>query len=243
MEPLAPRPGKAYPRVMSILAKLTEALKSLRGPAPLFDASVYGDPLAAQVEWGPLAGGGSNFRTHKGVLVGPDRFEFRATAGLVLFAAVFAIIGGAMPLFFLVPMVTADTDSSPAKYLILLFPGIFLAASWFIWRYLGRPAVFDKREGWFWRGNSSPSEDPSVGTGKHACTLSDIRALQIVPERISSKNGSYTSWELNLILADASRRNVTDHGSETALFEDARTLAAFLSVPIWNQRDGFRLPT
>jgi hypothetical protein len=225
---------------MSILAKLAEALKSLHVPAPQFDPSVYGDPLAAQVDWAPLARGGSNFRTHKGVLVGPDRFEFRATAGLLVFAAVFALLGGGMPLFFLVPMLNADTDPSPAKYLILLFPGLFLAASLFIWKYLGRPAVFDKREGWFWRGNTSPAEDPSVSTDKHACALTDIRALQIIPERISSKNGSYTSWELNLILADASRRNVTDHGSETALFEDARTLATFLAVPLWNQHDGFR---
>lgn len=228
---------------MSILAKLTEALKSLRGPTPHFDASVYGDPLAAQVEWGPLAGGGSNFRTHKGVLVGPDRFEFRATVGLVLFAAVFAVIGGVVPLFFMVPMLSDNgIDSSPVQYLFLLFPGLFLVASWFIWRHFGRPAVFDKREGWFWRGNVSPSEDPSVGMGKNACALSDIRALQIIPERIRSKNGSYTSRELNLVLADASRRNVTDHGSESSLLEDARTLAAFLSVPIWSQRDGFRLP-
>jgi len=227
---------------MSILAKLAEALNALRAPAPHFDPSVYGDPLAAQVDWAPLARGGSNFRTHKAVQVEPDRIEFRATVGLLVFAGVFALIGGAVPLFVLVPLLTADPDPSPAKYLILLFPGLFLAAAWFIARYLGRPATFDRREGWFWKGRTSPSEDPSVGTGKNACLLSDIRALQIIPERVSSKNGSYTSWELNLVLADASRHNVTDHGSESALFEDARTLATFLSVPLWNQTDGFRPP-
>lgn len=223
---------------MGFLDNLRSALVASRANRPTFDPSVFGDPLAAKTEWSPLRGGGTNFRTHKGSLVEPDRFEFVATFGLYAFAGVFALIGGVAPLVLYFKLL--EQLHEPALHLLLLFPAIFLGASWFIGRHTGKPAVFDRREGWFWKGSTSPTEDPSVATGKDACSLSEIKALQIIPESLRSKNGSYTSWELNLVLSDGSRRNVVDHGSETALREDAAALATFLSVPLWNHSDGFR---
>lgn len=223
---------------MGLLDSLRSALTAYRSARPTFDPTVFGHPLAAKTEWSPLSGGGANFRTHKGSLVSPDRFEFVATIGLFAFAGVFALIGGIAPLVLYAKLL--ERNQEPALHLLLLFPAVFLGASWYIGRHLGRPVVFDRREGWFWKGRTSPSEDPSVGNGKNGCSLSEIKALQLLPESVRSKNGSYTSWELNLVLADGSRRNVVDHGSETSIREDAAALASFLSVPLWNLSDGFR---
>ncbi|MCB9495430.1 MAG: hypothetical protein H6686_00895 [Fibrobacteria bacterium] len=225
---------------MSILAKIQEAIRQASRAKPVFDPTFFGDPLAMKTDWGPLAGGGSNFRTHKGVLVRPDRYEFQATLGMRLFALVFGAVGGIFPLVFMIPDLRRDAADNPATLLILLFPAVFLGASWFLWSVLGRVSVFDKREGWYWKGSRAPSEDPSVGTGKHAVLLSDIRALQIIPEHVTSKNNSYTSWELNLVLADGSRRNVTDHGAGDDLIREARELGQFLSVPVWNRYDAIQ---
>ncbi len=53
-------------------------------------------------------------------------------------------------------------------------------------------------------------------------------------ERIRSKNGSYYSYEINLVLHNASRVNVIDHGNHQAVIEDAETLAQALGVPLWD---------
>ena len=42
------------------------------------------------------------------------------------------------------------------------------------------------------------------------------------------------SYELNVVLQDGSRRNVVDHGNLDALRADARELAMFLVVPLWD---------
>lgn len=223
---------------MAFLDKLRSALLARRANRPVFDPTLFGHPLAAKTEWSPMSGGGTNFRTHQGSLVSPDRFEFSATIGLYAFAGMFALIGGVAPLVLYAKLL--EQIHEPVLHVLLLFPAVFLGASWFIGRHMGKPVVFDRREGWFWKGRTSPSEDPSAGTGKEACIFSEIRALQIIPESLRSKNGFYTSWELNLVLSDGSRRNVVDHGSETAIREDSATLASFLSVPLWNHADGFR---
>jgi hypothetical protein len=223
---------------MAFLDNLRSTLQAYKASLPTFDPTVFGHPLAAKTEWSPLRGGGTNIRTHKGSLVSPDRFEFSPTIGLYAFAGVFALIGGVAPLVLYAKLL--EQIHEPVLHVLLLFPVVFLGSSWYIGRHLGRPVVFDRREGWFWKGRTSPSEDPSVGTGKDACSLSEIKALQLLPESVHSKNGSYTSWEINLVLSDGSRRNVVDHGSETAIREDAAALASFLSVPLWNHSDGFR---
>ena len=70
---------------------------------------------------------------------------------------------------------------------------------------------------------------------QHALThLSEVKAIQVLRERISSKNGSYYSYEINLVLADASRINVIDHGKHEAVIDDAELLATTLGVPLWD---------
>lgn len=59
-----------------------------------------------------------------------------------------------------------------------------------------------------------------------------MRALQVLTEHVSSDKGSYRSYELNLVLADGSRLNVTDHGKLDRIMNDAKALSEFLEVPL-----------
>ncbi|MBT4819108.1 MAG: hypothetical protein HON70_25600 [Lentisphaerae bacterium] len=89
-------------------------------------------------------------------------------------------------------------------------------------------------------------EGSSKGTGRNWAKLEDIHALQIISEycRIKSADTSgstsrtttraFFSHELNLVLEDAKRINVIDHGNLTKLRKDAQALAEFLEKPLWD---------
>ena len=50
----------------------------------------------------------------------------------------------------------------------------------------------------------------------------------------NTKNSSFTSYEINLILKDWSRINVIDHWNKNAILEDAKILWDFLRVRVWD---------
>jgi hypothetical protein len=96
-----------------------------------------------------------------------------------------------------------------------------------------KPIAFDIQLGYFWKGRNPPPYNFGVEP-KEALPLPRIHALQIVSERCSSSKSSFMSYELNLVLQDGSRRNVVDHGNLDGLRTDARELAIFLAVPLWD---------
>ncbi len=65
--------------------------------------------------------------------------------------------------------------------------------------------------------------------------FSTIAGLQLLPEAISSTNRvTYTSWELNLVLKDGSRLNVTDHAKVDQLRAEAAQLSRLIDCPVWD---------
>lgn len=238
---------------MSFLGRLSRAFNSLRSPKLVFDPSVFGDPLATEISWSPLAGGGTDSRTYEGVLVHPDRYEFRTskkmtTSGVLGTILLIAIATFAVVMLPLMAILDNDNPNGMPLSLLLLFvcfsiPIVLFFAwlIWYIWRDLRKSIVFDRSEGWYWKGPTPPSDTTAFRRGKNACRLAEIHALQILSEVVRhTKQGSFTSWELNLVLTDGTRLDVVDHGSESDLVADARTLATFLSVPIWNKADALR---
>jgi hypothetical protein len=63
----------------------------------------------------------------------------------------------------------------------------------------------------------------------------------LLREFVQGNKNSYDSYELNLVLRDGRRLNVIDHGTLHAIREDARILADYLGVSIWDAID-LRLP-
>jgi hypothetical protein len=222
-----------------VLKRFLKKLKALTTEAIPYDPSVLGDPLAERTDWAPAKGGGASFGTHKLVPVGSFRLEFRPTGGALAFYGVFLVAGVAT----LVGMsiVGFSGGASPladGRVLPLMVPTIvglvFTVAGGGMLRWGSAPIVFDKSRGAYWRGRVAPHEMSNRHGHKETADLDEIHALQLISERCTSKDSSYYSYELNLVLHDATRINVVDHGNKNALQEDAETLGAFLGIPIWD---------
>ncbi|MFH2204350.1 MAG: hypothetical protein ABIJ96_14630 [Elusimicrobiota bacterium] len=209
-------------------ALMAQLQKLVRTPTPV-DPKSFNDPLAERTQWTPAKGGGANFCTSKLHEAGPGRFEFRPTIGMKLFAMVFLLMGlGAVTLginlFFFVEAPGHDWGA----LIPVLVGAVFAAVGGGMLHANAKPLVFDRTRSLFYRGAAGAAPP------KDYIELSRIHALQLISERCTGKNSSYYSYELNLILDDASRVNVADHGDRERLREDAQTLASFLGKPIWD---------
>jgi hypothetical protein len=188
-----------------------------------------GDALASQTAWDPLARGGTSFRTRSLITAGPERLEFPATWGMRIFAAVFLGLGLVV---IAVGIGVSEEAGVGTTLAIFAFGVVFTAIAIGVWRSGTAPIVFDRKQGAFWRGRTPPA-GAGAAPADHA-PLANIGALQIIEERLSAKGGSFRSYELNLVLRDARRVNVLDHGDYAALRRDADTLSAFLGCPAWD---------
>ncbi len=211
--------------------KLVNALKARAKPA--YDPSVLNDRVAMLTEWSPLVRGGANFKTHKLVQVYQSRYEFRAGLGMKAFSAVFSLMG----LFFALMAGGAGIFQKDFPIAVALFMSLFGLVFVFIgiaiyWTS-SSPRVFDKEAGFYWKGRTEPNL--MINPEYQNCTkLTEIHAVQLISEYVSGNKSSYTSYELNLVLKDGRRINVTDHGNYESVKRDAETIAGFLNIPVWN---------
>ena len=200
------------------------------------------DPVAQKVAWEPLVPGGTNFCTHTLKSITPKRMQFKATMGALLFGWAFFLAGlGTMGLSIWSKVDgTYSTSTEFPFWVVALVATVFLGFGCLMLWSLTQPIVFDKGTGVFRRGFSSPSRQQA--RGRNDCApLEDIHALQIVTEVIKTvgegRSKTYSSYELNLVLNDASRINVVDHGNQTQMMQDSDSLAKFLNVPLWRDSD------
>ena len=153
------------------------------------DPSRFNDPVSLKTEWTPARGGGANFKTHVLVETGPQRLEFRASAGARLFYGVFLLIGLA---------VMASGLARPSRGMVICFPigfgFLFAVLGGALLYYGARPAVFDLRKGLYWKGRRGPERGFRVRSlPEGAVGLRQVHALQLVSEWISGNKSSYTS--------------------------------------------------
>lgn len=218
-----------------MLNKIKKILKKVGQWKPEFDPSIFKDDLALKTEWNPLKGGGSNFRTHKLVSIDYTRIEFKSTVGAKIFSLIFIVVGLAVPVF-----LGRETIQNTGGlfysdfYFALLFGVIFFGAGSFMFYSFAKPVIFDKTKGMYWKGWKAPKRYLAKGDEGNSSRIGNIHALQIIPELIRSDNKSYVSYELNLVMKDASRMNVVDHGDPIRICDDAKKLSEFLGVPVWD---------
>ena len=86
----------------------------------------------------------------------------------------------------------------------------------------------------YYQSYKKPVRGSKASEHKKWIALHTISALQIIKERIQTKNSSYKSYELNIVMEDGKRFNVIDHGNYEAVKADAKTIADFLGVPYWD---------
>jgi hypothetical protein len=205
--------------------------------AVAYDPSQLGDELATRTEWGPAKRGGASFGTHRLVDAGPRRVEFRATKGALAFYAVFAVMG-LMALVIFPAAAFASMGLQWRTLLFLILPlvvgSVFVAVGGAMWYHGSAPIVFDKQRGEYWKGRVAPAEAANRHQIKERFELDRIHALQLISEFCRGNDSSYYSYELNLVLDDATRLNVVDHGNRGELRHDAEELAKFLGRPLWD---------
>ena len=123
--------------------------------------------------------------------------------------------------FFLIPV-----------FLLFLGAGIFIYRSWKTQR------IFDKRLGYYWRGSPRANAN-DIQQFREFCPLKNVRAIQVLRECCDTPGNesgttAFYSYEINLVLKDKSRVNVVDHGNVVLAQKDAKTLADFLDVVLWD---------
>lgn len=219
-----------FDKLREMKEQLTNAGNAIR-----FDPSHFNDPLAEQIRWTPLKGGGSNFRTHKLFEEGGNRVGFKPTIGARIFSLIFILLGVGIPIGVGYGSIQEGVGLMQFEMLfVMLFGLIFFGVGSYIFYSYSKPIVFDKISGLYWKGFKQPERSVSRKSLKNGVRINDIYALQIIEEYISGDKKNYYSYELNLVLGNGDRVNVIDHGNRQKLRSDADVLSKFLGKPVWD---------
>lgn len=205
-----------------------EQMESIRGRESSFDPSLLGDPVATKTGWDSVGSGYTNIATHKLIEVTPQRLEFRSTIKAYVASAAFLLIG--MCLF-------GHAIKSSSS---LLFGVIFFGIGVLMMYFGSIPFVFDKREGYLWKGRKKPQSDAvEEHSPRKIALIDEVHAIQLLHELVKTHSQTTgtkyrDTYELNIVIGDGSRVNVVRHGDKESLLKDAARLSAFLGKPIWN---------
>jgi len=218
-----------------MLKELVEKLKKLSREHVPFDGARFNDPMATKTEWTPAKGGGANFKTHKLVQLNTNRIVFRSSIGARLFYSLFLFFGLVFPILFVYKdFFNGNFNFSLETIFPIIFGLLFTSIGGLLLYFGTRPIVFEKGNGYYWKGRKNPETVYNINDLKICTKLKDIYALQIISEYVRGNKSSYYSYELNLILNDASRLNVIDHGKLEKIRKDAEKLSQFLEKPVWD---------
>lgn len=183
------------------------------------DPKIFNDEIAVKTEWTPLKIGGASFSTNRMVKTTEFQLEFKINLGFKLLCCVLISIG-----FFAIMVAIFKKISPvfPGDWELAIIPGLvfFLVGSGLL--YFGtRPISFNRRSRYFLNH-------------KKKVSLEQVHALQILKENVRGNKSSFLSYELNLILKDATRVNVIDHGNYQQIKNESAQLGIFLGVPVWD---------
>ncbi|MCF6288594.1 MAG: hypothetical protein L3J53_05080 [Proteobacteria bacterium] len=190
----------------------------------------FDDPVAKNTDWFPAKSGGIIFKTHNLHKISGSVYRFQLSTGGKLFIGIFAIIG----LIVAIVGVSMIFSSNTGGFFPLVFGVIFSTAAYVMYKTIGQAVVFDRTMGLVWVGHKTPKLSGEQKSKQNLIYFNDIYAIQILFERVRANKSNYTSYEINLILKDATRFNVIDHGNYTQIILDAETLSEFLGKPIWD---------
>ncbi len=219
---------------MTVFGKIQDKIDELiEGPTE-FNPFAIDDAMASEVDWKPLNKGGTSFGTHRVKVVESARLEIRPTLMAHIFPMIF-IAGGAISVAtFLAAAGSYESIDFQKNWLWLLIGSVFSIVGIVLYFKLTEKKNFDLEAGYYWSGDKSPREvfDPNRGSGY--VQLIEIHAIQLLKELVRDNDGSFKSYELNLILKDKTRINVIDHGGLQSIRKDAETIGKFLGVPVWD---------
>lgn len=232
----------------------------------------FNDPVALQTKWLPMERGGARFITHNLVKTAPDRMELKASLGSKVTALFIIILGFGMALplllsnLFKISLLFVGIfifhsseflkTSSNLSFTLLFFDLfgsvfslvglIFSVAGGYLWYDFTTPIVFDKRQGFFFKGREKTSQIMNANSSRYKVKLKDVYAIQLISKRViheytsenynkyETKYTSFVSYELNLVSRWGERIYVIGHGNLAKIREQARMIAEFLDKPVWD---------
>ena len=213
---------------------MLKRLLEQRRSSEIGDPAQFNDPVAEQTSWEPLVGGGANFQTQRVERKGPGEMQIVATLGLKFFLGIFILTGLGLTIGFSYKFIAAGEVRNFKEVIPLLVGVLFASLGIGSYWSMTRKLVLDRARGTLTRGGNPVTPKDTVGIKGAPPTLASAHALQIVSEYCSGNKSSYYSYELNLVLADASRINLMDHGSLEQIRADGKQLSEFLGVPLWD---------
>ncbi|MCF6269552.1 MAG: hypothetical protein L3J41_07570 [Melioribacteraceae bacterium] len=187
--------------------------------------------FAESVSWEPLRKGGASFKTHNLTQINSNRIEFQTSLGAKIVYFIFTLFGVAMSIAFYYFKIV---DIEISSFFPMLIGAAFAVGGGMLYYFGTVPIVFDKGNGFFWRGRKNPENTIGGSNLKNSTKLTNICAIQIISEYVKNSNNAFDSFELNLILTDSQRLNVIDHSNLKQIRLDAKVLSEFLDIPVWD---------
>lgn len=236
---------------MSILKQFGEVVKSMGdNPERNYKVEIPDHPLAQKTSWANNKHGGKHKQKFSlgynsdGTLL-TTKLDFRR-----IIAGIFLVIFGGTFVYAGVTDKGVDIDWAPIIIgAIIVLAGLVAILAFF--KNFGS-ITFDKGKGQ-WRQDECPEKNPPSELGENKdrddmlCGFTkDIGAVQVLNEwvrttktRTDRDGNSYTvddshsSYELNLVFSDGSRKTLQDSRHFNLVANNAQLLAEYLGVPVW----------
>lgn len=178
------------------------------------------------IETGPLhSDHGASFSTHTLVTDHHKTLRFKPSFLGSLFPLLFKCLGVLGLIYGVFPVFTSDGFT---LFVIVLAGVSFACIGIWMEKSIARERVFhlDRQEVEF------PSNPTSLSTETKIVKFGEVYALQIVQKTVHGDETNFKSFELNLVLKDASRWNIMDHGGGEQLLREAQQIAQYLGCKI-----------
>ncbi len=204
--------------------------------------SSINDSIVKNSSFQPLKWWWSNFKTHKLIIDTYWNIIFKVwTLFPTIFVWIFSIPIVITLIIFFSYIISNFNNLNTTELINYVFP-ILLFSSFsipigIIFYFLFVSKIFDFQNWYYYNLRYQKNIYSLLNNEKYKnkiIAINQIHALQIIKERVQSKNSSYYSYELNLILKDSNRMNVIDHGNLETIRQNAEQLANRLWVKIWD---------
>lgn len=203
-------------------------MNSIRGTLNTSSASSLNDPLAKKVSWHSIKTFECGFREQHAKIINSNKLLFRATLGAKMFYLIFIIAGLGTIIGTIYKIILLDVFTFNEDIVMMPLIGfIFLSIGGFMFYKITNPLVFCKNTGLLWK-------EGKLEKNENVIQLQQIHSLQIIAKYCRNRHESIRGYELNLILKNLERMNISSHTSIEALRKDAAILANFLDIDIWD---------
>ncbi len=193
------------------------------------DTSQFNDSVATETSWSPSNIAASSFKTRKLTLLNKNQLSFEPTLAMKLLGAMFIFVGFYL-LAFLGSKMPAHSWWIPNSF---LHAGVVpMVSLYFILFGLGMlylessPIIFDGQKNTFWHGR---------GKQRQSIHFSEIHALQLIPQSVATPTTPDDDlYQLNIVLKDAKRINVTRYTNDLAARRESQAISEFVNTKLWD---------